>query len=75
MAWHPASGGTSIFFTYKDIYPIYCYQGNKVDLIIIMEFVLTAHKVKVHISFQVEHKRTFALTEGDACANSGEKKV
>ena len=54
-----------IFLTYKNIYPIYPDnyrdKGNKVELIIIMEFVLTAHKVKVQISFQVEHKRTLSL--------------
>jgi hypothetical protein len=65
MTWHRLRRDFHIFFTYKNINPIYPDnyrdKGNKVELIIIMKFIFTTHEVNVQISFQVGHKRTLAL--------------
>ena len=35
-----------IFFSYKNVYPIYCGKGNKVQFIIVMKFIFPDHRLK-----------------------------
>ena len=38
-------------------------KGNKIQFIVVVEFIFAAHKVNVQTSYYAKHKRTLALTD------------